>query len=68
MDIYVQQDGADFYVYHDSECKDLILTRTYPHPVGLDLRKAEAARKWFTELCSKRTTIHWPNPFAESRS
>ena len=64
--IYVMQDGPDFYVYDSAACDNLIMTRTFPRPVGLDLDKAMMAREWFITLCSRNQVIHWPNPFAGS--
>lgn len=59
--IYVIQDGADFYVYKDRACEDLLMTRTSPFPVlDHDIPAAEKARKWFIGLCSSQQVIHWP--------
>lgn len=62
--IYVLQDGADFYVYKDAECEDLVMTRTSPFPIlDWDVEAASRARKWFIGLCHHAQVIHWPNPF-----
>ena len=65
-DIYVTQDGPDFYVYADREMTRLLRTETYPRSVGLDLWRAQEARRWFEENGYFRgaTRCHWPSPFA----
>lgn len=56
--IWVMQDGADFYVYDSAEMENLTLTRTYPYAVD-DMPAARKARVWFESLCSRQTRINW---------
>lgn len=66
--IYVQQDGADFYVYYDSECLELQRTVTAPLNVGLNLNLALRARQWFEALFSEAgVKVVWHNPFKSTK-
>lgn len=61
---YALQDGPDFYLYNDSQCKDLHNTLSYPKPLGLDLTLALKARQWFEALMRESgLTYTWANPF-----
>lgn len=59
---HVMQDGADFYVHSDAEGENLLMTRTYPHPVkDWDVEAATRARVWFIGLLSEKSkaTMKW---------
>jgi hypothetical protein len=48
--IYVRQDGADFYIFSDPEGKVLIRTGSAPFKVpDFDMDAAKRARSWFEE-------------------
>lgn len=50
VQIYVRQDGADFYVYSDPKGKRFIRHCSAPlHIKDWDLDAAEKARKWFMD-------------------
>lgn len=63
--MHVAQDGNDFYIYDGPDSREdrkLLGTRTYPGLVDMnDPKTWEAARKWFKELCNKKTqdTMVW---------
>jgi len=58
--IYVLQDGADFYAFWDKACEKPMLTRTAPFKVrDFDVEAAEKARAWFKNLCSTKFDIHF---------
>ncbi len=61
--VYVQQDGGDFYVYHDAKCQQLMETWSVHFAVGLSLEKALVARRCFIRE-HPTWEIEWPNPFA----
>lgn len=66
--IYVQQDGADFYIYYDSECLELRQTVTAPLSVGFNLNLALKARQWFETFFSEAgLKIIWHNPFKSTK-
>ena len=51
LQYFILQDGADFYVYSDSKCENLLMTRTAPFPVpDADTETATRARDWFIQL------------------
>lgn len=59
---HVYQDGADFYVHSDPEGDNLLMTRTYPHPVkDWDVEAATRARAWFIGLlgATSKATMKW---------
>lgn len=63
MKLYVQQDGADFYIYLTPACNQLHATRSAPFKVSdFDMEAANRARIWFLQLCfeaAKRNLV-WP--------
>lgn len=63
LKFYVQQDGADFYVYLTPACNQLHTTRSAPFKVSTsDMDAANRARLWFMQLCSEaaKRNLVWP--------
>lgn len=61
---YVTQDGADFYIWRDEAMTDLQTTWTAPIRVGMDMGRAQEARRLATaQLQLAGYKIEWPNPF-----
>jgi len=47
---YVLQDGAEFYLYTDADCKDYLRCIESPFRVGdFDMPAATIARNWFVK-------------------
>lgn len=61
--VYVMQDGADFYVYDGNPTKDeaeSLETHTAPIKVhDYDMEAAKAARSWFMSSVKLDGTINW---------
>lgn len=61
-DLYVSQDGGDFYLYPDSDREKLIRTEHAPFPVrDGDFEAAIKAREWFMEwgYFKGAQRLHW---------
>jgi hypothetical protein len=67
-EIWVLQDGPDFYIYERERCEmnDYVRHCTAPFKVSdFDLAAAKRAREWFNEngYFKGVTKVNWPNPF-----